>query len=99
MPSRRSFSQEFKADAAGQVIYGGKSIAEVCQELDLTDSLLRKWVDRLKARASAQDAFPGHGRLPTQEDELRRLRRENAQLRDERDILKKAAAYFAKHSK
>lgn len=99
MSSRRSFSQEFKADAVGQVLQAGKSIAEVCQALDLTDSLLRKWVERFKSRASAQDAFPGHGRLPTQEDELRRLRRENAQLRDERDILKKAAAYFAKHSK
>jgi transposase-like protein len=60
MSSRRSFTREFKVDAARQVIHGGKSVAQVVQELALTDSMLRRWIEQFKAQANPRDAFPGH---------------------------------------
>ena len=57
------------------------------------ENLLRTWKKAFEERGN--DAFPGHGNLPPADDELRRLRAENARLKAERDLLKKAAAYFA----
>ena len=94
--SRRSFSDEFKAGAVRLVLEQGKTVAQVARELDLTDSALRGWVER--ARADAGQGKPGV--LTTVErEELTRLRIENRELRMEREILKKAAAFFAKESK
>jgi transposase len=69
------------------------SVAEVARRLDVGENLLREWRKAFLARGG--DAFPGHGHPTPAEDELRRLRAENARLRAERDLLKKAAAYFA----
>ena len=92
---RRSFSREFKAEAACLVIDGGRSIADVAKELDLTQSALRSWVNQ--ARTDAGSGPPGV--LTTDErEELQRLRRETRQLKMEREIPKKAAAFFAKES-
>ena len=93
---RRSFSDEFKAGAVRLVLERGKTVAEVAHELDLTDSALRGRAER--ARADAGQGKPGV--LTTAErEELTRLRVENRELRVEREILRRAAAFFAKESK
>jgi transposase len=90
---RRQFDAEFKAQAVRLVLQDGKSIGAVARDLDLTDSALRQWVERARA-----DRTGGRTGLTTPErEELARLRKENRELRTERDILKKAAAFFAKH--
>ena len=92
---RRSFTTEFKAQAVRIIRESGKPIGTVARELDLTETALRSWV-----RQAEIDA--GHGRvgaLTTEErEELGLLRRENRTLRMERDILKKATAFFAKEN-
>jgi transposase len=92
---RRSFTREFKAEAVRLCRVGDRSITQVAKDLDLTETALREWVGR--ADIDAGDGPPGA--MTTQErDELARLRRENRRLMMERDILKKAAAFFAKES-
>ena len=92
---RRVFSEEFRAGAVRLVLDEGKSAGAVARDLDLTDSALRGWV----ARAQADRTNGKSGGLTTAErEELARLRKENRQLRLERDILKKAAAFFAKEN-
>lgn len=90
--ARRQFTDEFKVGAVGLVLDEGKSVAQVARELDLTESALRTWVERGRA-----DRTQGRTGLTTEERaELRRLRKEVRTLRTEREILKKAAAFFAK---
>jgi transposase len=91
---RRAFSEEFKAGAVGLVLDEGKSVARVARDLDLTESALRTWVERARA-----DRTKGNTGLTSEERaELSRLRKENRELRMEREILKKAAAFFAKEN-
>ena len=90
---RRSFSDEFKAGAVQRVLDGGKSVPQVARDLDLTESALRGWVGQ--ARADAGKGKPG-ALTTVEREELTRLRRENRDLRMDREILKKAAAFFAK---
>ena len=93
--ARRSFTDEFKESAVRLVLDEGKSVAQVARDLDLTASALGGWVERARA-----DRSNGKTGLTTAErEELSRLRRENRELRMEREILKKAAAFFAKESK
>ena len=94
--TRRTFTPEFKAQAVKLVTEQGRSLAEVARDLDLGESMLRSWKQALAATGA--QAFPGHGKLPPFEDELRRLRAENQRLRAERDILKKATALFAQEA-
>lgn len=90
---RRSFSPEFKADAVN-LVRSGKTVTQVARELDLTQTALREWVRRAEADAGERQDV-----LTTEErQELARLRRENKQLRQEREILKAAATFFAKES-
>ena len=93
---RREFSKEYKAEVVKLIQDSGKSVGQVCRELDLTETSVRKWVAQ-----SEVDAGRGpSGTLTSEErEELRRLRREKTQLRMEREILKKATAFFAKESK
>ena len=91
--SRRQFDEEFRSQAVRLVLDDGKTIAAAARDLDLTPSALRSWV--LQGRA---DRTKGRTGLTTAErEELARLRKDNRELRTERDILKKAAAFFAKH--
>jgi transposase len=92
---RRTFSDEYKAEVVKLIEESEKSIAQVCRELDLTETAVRRWVAQ-----SEVDAGRGATGVVTSEEreELRRLRRENTQLRMERDILKKATAFFARES-
>ena len=89
---RRKFTAEQKADAVRLAREVG-SIAQVARDLDLTDSALRLWVKQ----ATIDEGNGPEGALTTEEkEELRRLRRENRTLKEERDFLKKAATFFAK---
>lgn len=92
--ARRSFTDEFKQGAVRLVLDEGRSIADVARSLDLTESSLRNWVEFARA-----DRSNGKTGLTTDErTELARLRKENQKLKTEREILKKAAAFFAKEN-
>jgi transposase len=93
---RRDFTREFKIEAVRRITAEGKSLAEVARELDLGESLLRSW--KVALASEGEQAFPGKGNPSAAEEELRRLRVENQRLRIERDILKKATAFFARES-
>ena len=89
---RRRFDDDFKAQAVRLVLDEGKSIGAVAGDLDLTETALRDWVHRARANRTR-----GRTGLTTAErEELTQLRKENRQLRLEREILKNAAAFFAK---
>jgi transposase len=91
--SRRSFTDDFKAGAVRLVLDEGKTVAAAARDLGLTESSLRNWVDQARA-----DRTKGKTGLTTEERaELATLRKDNRELRMERDILKKAAAFFAKN--
>jgi transposase len=90
---RRRYSAEFKEEALALYEASDKTLAEVEEELGISPGLLRRW--RMRVLADGADAFPGNGRLKPEDEELRRLRRENEVLRQERDILKKAIAIFS----
>lgn len=96
MSTRRQFSREFKREAVRLVTDGGVSISQASRDLDVHENVLRKWV-RLH-RQDGEQAFPGQGQMKSADAEIARLRKEVAKLKMERDILKKAAAYFAKES-
>ena len=88
---RRQFDDDFKVQAVRLVLDEGKSVGSVARDLDLTETALRTWVNRARA-----DRTHGRTGLTTAErEELARLRKENRILREEREILKKAAAFFA----
>ena len=91
---RRSFSREFKSEAVRLVRERGVSVAQAARDLDIHENVLRKWIKQFDA--DPMHAFPGHGVMKPEQAEIERLRREVAKLKAERDILKKAAAYFAK---
>jgi transposase len=94
---RRKFTREFKLEAVKLVTERGVAYVQVSRDLGVHQTVLRNWV-----KAFAEDpaqAFPGHGQMKPEQAEIARLRREVTKLKAERDILKKAAAYFAKESK
>ena len=90
---RRTYTPEFKAEAVKLVTERGSSVAEAARSLGVHETLLRSWKQAVETQGN--QAFPGQGKLPPFEEELRRLRAENQRLRAERDILKKATALFA----
>ena len=93
---RRGFTREFKVEAVRQVVQGERTVAEVARDLEISRNVLYRWKRQLTAETAA--AFPGNGRRPAEPAELHRLRRELATVREERDFLKKAIAFFAKES-
>ena len=94
MGKHQRFTKEFKLEAVRLLKQASRPAAELARELGIPRNRLYKWAAQLDA--SGTQAFPGSGRHPAPTDELTRLRRENARLTEERDIFKKAAAYFAK---
>jgi transposase len=94
--TRRTYTPEFKVEAVRLVTEQGYSVAEAARSLGVHETLLRSWKQALESQG--EQAFPGRGKLPAIEEELRRLRADNKRLLMERDILKKAAAFFAKEA-
>jgi transposase len=95
---RRQFSAEFKIEAV-RLVESGKPPHEVARELGIRGDLLRKWRRQYATAPRPQQAFPGNGKLTSQDEEIRQLRRRVAQLEEEREILKKATAFFARESR
>ena len=91
--SRRKYSREFKLEAVKQIVEHDRSVTEVADSLGVNRNMLTRWKSQLEAEGAL--AFPGHGKVSEAEEEIRRLRRELSITRQEREILKKAAAYFA----
>jgi transposase len=91
--ARRTFTAEFKTETVALVRSSGKSISQVCRDLDLTETVVRRWVQQVEI-----DAGQRPGLTTAEHDELSRLRREVRVLREEREILKKAAAFFARET-
>lgn len=96
MARRKRYSAEFKRQALRRANEPGVTDALVCEELGISTRQLRRWRDTVKEHGGAQ-AFPGQGK--GREEELTRLRRELAQVTEERDFLREAARYFARESK
>jgi len=93
--ARKTYTREFKLAAVRMVTDQGLSFAEAARKLGVSENCLRVWHKAAKERGA--DAFPGHGNLTPADDELHRLRAQVRRLEAERDLLKKAAAYFASH--
>jgi transposase len=91
---RRAFTPEFKAEVVELCQRGDRSIGQVARDLDLTETSVREWV-----RQADVDAGRREGLTTEERAELARLRRENRILREERDILKRATAFFAKETR
>ena len=93
---RVHYSKQFKVDAIKLVTEQGYNVSEAARNLGIHHSSLRRWKKQLEI--DGKQAFPGKGHMTTEKDELYRLRKENKRLRMEREILKKATAFFAKES-
>ena len=93
---RRTYTPEFKIEAVKLVTEQGYSVAEAARALGIRENLVRNWKQALQDQG--EQAFPVQGNLSPQEQELARLRAENKRLLAERDILKKAAAFFAREA-
>ena len=93
----RKHSKEFNEEAVRLVVEGGRPVIDVARGLGIHENMLGKWIRQHKADPAS--SFPGKGHLKPQDEEMRRLQRELANTREERDILKKALAIFSKHPK
>lgn len=94
---RKKYSKEFKLDAISLVKEQGYSKAEAARSLGLNDNILCRWVQEYEQDHS--EAFRGNGKRTADQEELHRLREENKRLKMEKEILKKAAVFFAKETK
>lgn len=95
---RKAYSREFKEEALKRVEESGKALTQVARELGIRADLLYSWKRRRLAAPGAEEAFPGNGVGTGEAEEIRRLRRKLREVEQERDFLKKAAAYFAQES-
>ncbi len=93
---RKSYSKQFKIDAVKLVTEQGYRVPEAARNLSIHHDLIRRWKKELES--DDVQAFPGKGKMTEEKEELLRLRKENKQLRMEKEILKKATAFFAKES-
>lgn len=96
MVTRRQFSRECKVEAVKLVTERGVGVCQAARDLDVGETVLRRWMRELTQ--DPHQAFPGKGLMKPEQAEIDRLRKEVAKLKMERDILKKAAAYFARES-
>ena len=90
---RRTFTKQYKVEAVKQVTQSNKTVAEVARDLGIHDNLLRGWLKDI----SQIEALPATDE--TKDEEIRRLRAELESVKEDNEILKKATAYFAKHSR
>ena len=91
---RRSYDSEFKREAVKLVIEGGRVASEVAKGLGISENVIYRWIKQY--REDPENAFPGKGKLEPADEEIRRLRRELADVKEERDILKKVVNIFSK---
>ena len=94
--ARRQFNREFKLEAVRLVRERGMTVAGAARELGLHDNVLRRWIRQFED--DPKHAFPGHGSMRPEQEEIVRLKRELKKVKAERDILKKATAFFARES-
>jgi len=92
--SRRKYSAEFKHEAVRLTQEPGRTVAEIAANLGISPGVLQRW--RSQVKAHGPDVFPGHGRPRAGDEEVLRLRKELARVQQERDILEKAKAFFAR---
>lgn len=92
---RRKFTPEFKEQAVKLVLEQNYTVSEAASNLGIGLSTLSKWIRKYRASNDVKTAFPGKGNLSPEQAQLKELQKENARLKRERDILKKAMAYFA----
>ncbi len=97
MATRKKYSKEFKLDAISLVTEQGYSRAEAARSLSINPTILNRWIK--ENESDDGQAFRGNGKLTAEQLEIRRLREENKRLKMEKDILKKAAAFFAQETK
>ena len=93
---RKQDSKQFQTDAVKLVTEPGHKVSEAARSLGIQEGILRRWKEQLTAED--RHAFPGNGKMNSEKEELIRLRQENKQLKMEKEILKKAAAFLAKES-
>ena len=94
--ARRRFSREFKLQAVRLGREAGVSVAEIARDLDLHENVLRNWIKQYES--DPVHAFPGGGHMKPEQSEIAVLKKEVRKLKAERDILKKATAFFVKES-
>ncbi len=94
--TRRHHSREFKQEAVALVVEHGYSSAAAGRSLGVSGALIGRWKDELETQKA--EAFPGQGKRPAEQQRIHELESENRRLRMERDILKKATAFFAKEN-
>lgn len=93
----KKYDAAYKKEVCRRIEKSGESVASVARELGINENTLHKW--NRQYQESGADSFPGSGNLRPEDAEVRRLQREIRDLREENEILKKAAAYFAKNQK
>jgi len=96
MSKRKGYSKEFKKDAVNLITKEGYKVSEAARNLDIHHSTLRRWKKEFETEGN--HAFPGQGKMTPEKEELFKLRKEVKRLKMEREILKKATAFFAKES-
>lgn len=94
---RKKYTKEFKEETVRLVISEGRTVASVARGLGVNENLLHKW--KLAYKTNGSDAFPGKGNLHPENEEFRKLKRELADVKEERDILKKALTIFSANPK
>ena len=94
---RRKYDRQFKEEAVRLVAESGRTVSDVAQSLGIHENLLHTW--KRKYKEDPAGSFPGKGHLNPQDEEFRRLQKENTNLKEDREILKKALAIFSKHPK
>ncbi len=95
--TRRKYDAQFKKETVRLMVQGGRKITDLARDMGIHANVLRKW--RQQYLKNSEHAFPGIGRLKPEDEEIRRLKKELTDVREERDILKKALAIFSKHPK